>query len=155
MAPSIVRYIFRQVNTYERLLIFVSCFISLALVRKLVKCTVQYIINKTFILFTTCGPSPEAKKKKKNGGGIRESFTIKGGTGMSGSRDPLFTPLPLFFAPSCRERSLDHHFEQNFKSMAPTREISQKVFERSHPFSLNLPQISVHKPSKCLRISIL
>ena len=61
------------------------------------------------------------------------ALTWKGGMGMSGGQDPLFTPLPPFFRSSVAAwfSSLDPHFEQKYQILTPTREICQNFEEFS------------------------
>ena len=55
------------------------------------------------------------------------ALTWKGGMGMSGGQDPLFTPfLPFFRSPvAAWFSSIDPHFEQKYHILTPTREICQ------------------------------
>ena len=83
------------------------------------------------------------------------ALTLKGGVGMSGGQDPLFTPLPPFFRPP---------FAAWFSSLDPTLGKNNKFrilwekfvknFKNIQLYSLNLAQISVHKPPRCLKISV-
>ena len=78
------------------------------------------------------------------GGG---AVTWKGGMGTLGSQDPLFPPFPPFFWSPVEAwlSSLDLYFEQKYQILLKIWGIFS---------SLNLAQISVHKPSKCWKFSV-
>ena len=83
------------------------------------------------------------------------ALTWKGGMGMSGGQDPLFTPLPLLFRSPVAAwfSSLDSTLSKNNKFWL----LREKFVENLNNFqlcSLNLAQISVHKPTKCWKFSV-
>ena len=92
-----------------------------------------YIISMTQSLATTCHKnrfiwkySSEFMTSKLRGGGTH--LTWKGGMGMSGGQDPLFTPLPPFFrSPVAAWFSFFRpHLEQKYQILTSTKEICQK-----------------------------
>ena len=84
------------------------------------------------------------------------ALTWKGGKGMSGGQDPLFTPLPPFFRSPVAAwfSSLDPYFEQKYKFFDSYEKNLSKIWKNFQFCSLNLAQISVHKPSKFEKFSV-
>ena len=89
---------------------------------------------------------------------LGRALTWKGGMGMYGGQDLLFTPLPPFFRSVVAAwfTSLDPHFEQKYQILTPMN-MMRKICQKIEEFSALQPKFGSNfssKPSKCWKFSV-